>query len=218
MKKTEVKAGVVYGYAQGTSEYRNAEPVIVLDAKGFWTWRRPNRNGEVEYRVSNEKRYTAPLGGWSSYSGAHGFLVLKGTNWGQGQEMDEHLAKMKELYAEFAATAGNPEAVNAFAAKVKKLDSFALTVVNNRWISGDYVEAKNEEIQRREARTAQYKAERDRAAAERETMDEIASIISAKLEKPVHVTADRGWGEPRGSITLNDLAAYFGVKAPKDRL
>jgi hypothetical protein len=218
MKKADVKAGVVYGYAQGTSEYRNAEPVIVLDAKGLWTWRRPSRSGEVEYKVSNEKRYTAPLGGWSSYSGAHGFLVLKGTNWGQGHEMDEHLAKMKELFTEFAATAGNPDAVNAFAAKVRGLDGFGITVVNNRWISGDYVEAKNAEDMRRETRTAQYKAERDRAAAERATRDEIAELIAAKLEKTVTVTADNGWGDARASVRLDDLAEFFGIKAPKDRL
>lgn len=218
MKKNEVKAGIVYGYEKGTSEYRNATPVIVLDAKGLWTWHRHTRSATQEYKVSNENRYTAAYGGWSSYSGPHGYLVLTGVNHGAGPERDEHLAELETLYEEFSQTAGNPEAVNALAAKVKDMHFIRLEIVNNRWISGDYTEAKNAENERRKAREAEYKAERDRSAAERALMDELAEILAAKLERPVHVTSDRGYGEARASVRLSDLAEYFGVKSVKDRL
>jgi len=218
MKKQDIKAGVVYGYEKGTSEYRNATPVIVLDAKGLWTWSRPTRLGNLEYKVSNEKKYTAAYGGWSSYSGPHGYLVLTGVNRADKAEQEAHLAELETLYEEFSQTAGNPEAVNALAAKVKDNPFVHLEIVNNRWISGDYTEAKNAEDERRKAREAQYKAERDRSAAEREFMDELAQILGDKLERPVHVTADRGWGDARASVKLSDLAEYFGIKSVTDRL
>lgn len=218
MKKTDIKAGVLYGYATGTSEYQSAKPVVVLDAKGLWTWKRANRNSTREYKVSNEKRYTAAYNGWSGYSGPDGYLVLTGGNFVSETEHAQHLAELTALYKEFAATAGNPDAVNALAAKVEEMDHIHLEVVNNRWIVGDYMEAKNAEDERQEARKAKYKAERDRAAAERALMDELAQILAAKLERPVHVTADRGWGDVRASMKLSDLAEYFGIKSVKDRL
>jgi hypothetical protein len=218
MKKNDVKAGIVYGYEKGTSEYRNATPMIVLDAKGLWTWHRHTRSATQEYKVSNEKRYTAAYGGWSSYSGPHGYLVLVGVNHGAGPERDAHLAELETLYEEFSQTAGNPEAVNALAAKVKDMPFVHMEIVNNRWISGDYVEAKNAEDERRKAREAQYKAERDRSAAERALMDELAEILAAKLERPVHVTSDRGYYDARASVKLSDLAEYFGIKSVTDRL
>lgn len=218
MQKAQIRAGVLYGYASGTSDYRHASPVIVLDAKSLWTWGRSSRNTTTEFKVSNEKRYTAPVGGWSSYYGCHGYLVLTGTNWGHADKMDEHLAQMKELYQEFAATAGNPDAVNAFAAKVRKLDGFGVDVVNNRWITGGYEEAKNEEAKREAARQAKHKAERDRSAAEHALLAEVAEAIGAKLEKEVSVHADRGWGYTRASVKLEDLAAFFGLKTVQERL
>lgn len=218
MKKTDIKAGVLYGYATGTSEFRNAQPVIVLDADILWTWKRYTRNSQAEYKVSGETKYTAAYNSWSSNSGPHGYLVLTGTNFVSETEHAQHLAELTALYKEFAATAGNPDAVNALAAKVKEMDHIRLEVMNNRWIVGDYTEAKNAEDERQEARKAKYKAERDRAAAERALMDELAQILAAKLERPVHVTADRGWGDVRASMKLSDLAEYFGIKSVKDRL
>lgn len=217
MKKSDIKAGVVYGYAQGTSEWRSAAPVIVLDTR-LWTWSRPNRGEGQQYKVSNEKKYAAAYNGWSSYSGPHGYLVLHGTNRADTVEQAEHLAEMKVLYTEFAATAGDPDAVNALAAKVKDTKHVTLRVVNNRWISGDYAGVKHEEDERAKARQAERKAERDRAAAEVALLSEVAEVMSDKLEQSVSIYTDRTWGTSRGSINLDDLAAYFGVKPVRDRL
>lgn len=217
MKKTDVKAGVIYGYAQGTSEYRNATPMIVLDVKGLWTWHRTSHNHEVTYLASTHKRYTKSWDSWNSYNGPDGFLALAGINL-DGEEGVKHLAQMKELYQEFADTDGTPDDVNAFAKKIRSLTNFSLKIVNNRWLVGDYQEAKNEEDARRDARSAKYKAERDRAAAERDLMDELGEILSAKLERQVPVTSDRGWGDTRASVKLSDLAEYFGIKSVTDRL
>lgn len=218
MKKNDIKAGIVYGYAQGTSEYRSAYPLIVLDAKGLWTWTRSTRRDPYTYKVSNEKRYSAAYGGWASYIGPHGYLVLTGVNRADKVEQKAHLAELVALYEEFAQTAGNPDAVNALAAKVRGMDHIRLEIVNNRWITGNYQELKNEEEERRKAREAERKAERDRAAAEREIMNELAQILADKLERPVNVTSDRSWGETRASLCLSDVAEYFGLKSVKDRL
>lgn len=218
MKKNEVQAGVIYGYAQGTSEYRHANPVIVLDAKGLWTWHRPTRDSAQKYKVSNEKRYTAAIGGWSSYSGPSGYLVLTGRNHQDPEVQDAHLAELKALYTEFSATAGNPDAVNELAEKLRGHNHIRMEIVNNRWISGDYVEAKNEEAEREAARTAKYKAERDRSAAEAALLSEVAEAMGVKLEKEVSIHSDRAWGYTRGSIKLEDLAAFFGLKTVQERL
>jgi hypothetical protein len=218
MQKNKVKAGVIYGYATGTSEYRNAQPAIVLDTTGLWTWGAAARGRyDIKYKPSTEQRYTKSYDSWSSYHGPHGFLVLIGSNYDE-EERDTHLSRMKALYQEFAATEGNADDVNAFAQKIKAEEGMSLGIVNNRWLEGDYVEAKNAEDERRKARDAQYKAERDRAAAERALMDELGEILSAKLERQVPVTSDRGWGDTRASVKLSDLAEYFGIKSVTDRL
>ncbi len=218
MKKQDIKAGVVYGFAQGTSDYRTAHPLIVLDAKGLWTWYRPSNRENRQWKVSSEKRFTSGSGGWSSYHGDHGYLVLHGSRYADEERQAQNLAELKELYAEFAQTAGNPDAVEELAAKVKNMDGIYLDVVNNRWITGDYVETKNEEAEREAARQAQRKAERDRSAAEHALLAEVAEAMSDKLERSVSVHTDRGWGSTRASINLEDLAGYFGLKTVQDRL
>lgn len=218
MKKQDIKAGVVYGFAQGTSDYRSAHPLIVLDAKGLWTWYRSSNRENRQWKVSSEKRFTSGSGGWSSYHGDHGYLVLHGSRYTDEERQAQNLAKLKELYADFAQTAGNPDAVKELAAKVKNMDGIYLDVVNNRWITGDYVETKNEEAEREAARQAQRKAERDRSAAEHALLSEVAEAIGAKLETEVSVHADRGWGYTRASIKLEDLAAFFGLKTVQERL
>lgn len=218
MQKAKIKAGVLYGYSEGTSEYRTAAPAIVLDAKGLWTWHRPNRSDNQNYKPSNATRYTTAIGGWSSYSGPHGYLILKGSNYRDQEKHVQHLAELKALYAEFAATAGNPDAVNELAAKVRQTEGVTLLVANNRWITGDYLEAKNEEDEREAARQAKSKAERERAAAETAFMAEASEIISAKLERTVNLTRDYSWDGKRASLTFNDLAAFLGIKTPTERL
>ena len=218
MQKKDIKAGVLYGYARGTSDYRTAIPLIVLDVTGLWTWHRTTRSSEATWKPSTYKKYTTGSGGWSSYSGPHGYLVLHGVVHLDAEKQAQHLAEMKALAVEFAATDKGPDAVNELAAKVRKAENISLEAVNNRWITGDYVEAKNEEKERREARNAEWKAERDRAAAEREFINEVAELMEAKLERKVHVVSDRSWGLSRASIPMEDLAAFLGIKPPKDRL
>ena len=218
MKKQDLKAGVVYGYATGTSDYRTASPVIVLDAKTLWTWYRPSGREKVQWRVSHNKRYTTGTGGWSSYYGDHGYLVLEGSRYRDEERNAQSVATLKELYAEFAQTAGNPEAVEVLAAKIRELDGITMDVVNNRWIIGDYEEAKNEEAERAAARQATSLAERDRAAAEHALLAEVADAMSAKLERDVSVYTDRAWGNTRASINMEDLAQYFGLKTISERL
>lgn len=218
MQKKDIKAGVLYGYAKGTSDYRNASPMIVLDAKSLWTWHRSHSQGNRQWGVSSEKRYTSGSSGWSSWQGPHGYLVLDGCNYSDPEEAADHLATLARLYGEFAATAGDSDAVNALAAKVKDIRGITLDVVNNRWITGDYVEVKNEELEREKARRAKHKAERDRSAAETDLLAEVAEALSSKLERSVSVHTDRSWGYNRASINLEDLAAYFGIKSVQDRL
>jgi len=212
MKKADIKAGVLYGYAKGTSEYRNAHPVIVLDASTLWTWHRSSGRERRQWKLSNAKRFTSPSY-YSSYRGDEGYLVLSAHS-----SSPEIIDTLKELYAEFAATPGNPDAVNDLARKVDEIREVHMDVVNNRWIVGDFEEAKAEEDQRRRTRDALHKAERDRAAAEREFMDDVAAILSEKLERSVTVALDRSYGQTRASLSINDLAEFFGIKAPKDRL
>lgn len=218
MQKGHIKAGVIYGYAKGTSDYRTASPMIVLDAKSLWTWTRINRNGNRTWKISNEKRFTTGTGGWSSYHGDHGYLVLQGSRYHNEEEHAQNLATLKDLYAEFSRTAGNPDAVEVLAAKVRNVEGIYLEVVNNRWITGDYLETKNEEAEREAARQAKYKAERDRSAAEAALLSEVAEAMGVKLEKEVSVHSDRSWGYTRGSIKLEDLAAFFGLKTVRERL
>lgn len=218
MKKNDIKAGVVYGFAQGTSDYRTAQPVIVLDATGLWTWYRPSGRENRQWKVSANKRFTQGTGGWSSYHGDHGYLVIQGQRYQDEDRNAQIIDKMKELYAEFAQTAGNPDAVNELDAKVRPMDGIYLDAVNNRWIAGEYLETKNEEVAREAARQAERKAERDRSAAEHALLAEVAEAMSDKLERSVSVYTDRSWSFTRASINLEDLAAYFGLKTVQDRL
>lgn len=217
MKKQDIQAGVVYGFAQGTSEYRNAHPTIVLDAKGLWTWYRGSGQSR-QWKVSGEKRFTSGSGGWSSWHGPHGYLVLHGNRYSDEKRQAQNLAKLRALYEEFARSAGNPDAVKALASKVMETDGISLDVVNNRWITGDYVETKNEEAEREASRQAQHKAERDRSAAEHALLAEVAEAIGTKLETEVFVHGERSWGYTRASIKLDDLAAFFGLKTVRERL
>lgn len=218
MKKQDIKAGVIYGFAQGTSDYRTASPVIVLDADTLWTWYRSPGSKNTQWKVSSEKRFTSGSGGWSAYYGDHGYLVLRGRQYSNEADNVQMMAKLKNLYAEFAQTAGNPDAVNELAAKVLDMDEIYLEAVNNRWIAGDYLEIKNEEAEREATRQALGKAERDRSAAEHALLAEVAEAMSDKLEQSVSVHMDRSWGRTRASINLEDLAAYFGLKTVNDRL
>lgn len=219
MKKNDIKAGVLYGFAEGTSEYTTARPVIVLDAKGLWTWHRVSRSDTTTYKVSQSTRYQAPGGGWSSYWGPHGYLVLSGTNWQDADKQAAHLDQMRTLAEEFSKTPGNPDAVHELAAKLRKVEYISLRIVNNRWITGDYEEAKNAETVRKERRQAERKAERDRSAAQAEFLAELAEIMSTKLERKVFVYTDYNHGgTTRASVSFQDLADYFGIKSPTDRL
>lgn len=219
MKKNDIKAGVLYGFAEGTSEYTTARPVIVLDAKGLWTWHRVSRSDTTTYKVSQSTRYQAPSGGWSSYWGPHGYLVLSGTNWQDADKQAAHLDQMRTLAEEFSKTAGNPDAVHELAAKLRKMEHISLRIVNNRWITGAYEEAKNVESIREERRQAERKAERDRAAAQAEFIAELSEIMSTKLERKVSVLTDYNYGgNTRASISFEALADYFGIKSPTDRL
>lgn len=218
MQKAQIKAGVLYGYVEGTSEYRTAAAAIVLDVKGLWTWDRPNRGANYNYQPSRETRYTTASGGWSAYSGPHGYLILKGSNYRDQEKQVQHLAELKALYAEFAATARSSYDVNELAAKVRQTEGVTLLIANNRWITGDYLETKNEEDEREAARQAKHKAERERAAAETAFMAEASEIISAKLERTVNLTRDYSYDGKRASLTFNDLAAFLGIKTPTERL
>lgn len=218
MLKKDLKAGVLYGYAVGTSDYRSAKPIILLDVKGLWFWGRRGRGEHRIWKVSNEKRYTAPLGGWSSYSGAHGYLALHGSRYLNEEQNAANLETLKSLYEEFAATAGNPDAVNALDQKVRNVEGVTMEAVNNRWIEGTYDDATNAQAKRDEERKAHQKAERDRSAAEQEFMNEVASIIEAKTERTgVSVMRDYNWNG-RVSISTADLAAFLGIKTPSQRL
>lgn len=219
MKKNDIKAGALYGFAEGTSDYTTAKPLIVLDAKGLWTWHRSSRSDTTTYKVSSSTRYQAPSGGWSSYWGPHGYLSLSGTNWQEADKQAAHLDQMRTLAEEFAQTAGNPDAVHELAAKVHKVKDIYLKIVNNRWITGDYEEAKNVEKVREERRQAERKAERDRSAAQAEFIAELSEIMSTKLERKVSVLTDYNYGgATRASVSFQDLADYFGIKSPTDRL
>lgn len=218
MKKQDIQAGVVYGFAQSTSEYRKVSPVIVLDADTLWTWHRSSHRANRQWKVSSSKRYTQGSGGWSSYWGDHGYLVLEGSRHVDEERQAQNLAEMKRLYDEFAQTAGNPDAVAELAEKVKKTEGITMDVVNNRWIFGDYVEAQNEEDEREAARKAKSQAERDRSAAEHALVSEVAEALSTRLERSVSVSTDRSWGYTRASIKLEDLAEYFGLKSVQERL
>lgn len=219
MKKNDIKAGVLYGFAEGTSDYTTAQPVIVLDAKGLWTWYRGTRSDKTEYRVSSNTRYQAASGGWSSYWGPHGYLVLSGTNWQDADKQAAHLDQMRTLAEEFSKTPGNPDAVHELAAKLRKVEHISLRIVNNRWITGDYEEAKNAETVREERRQAERKAERDRSAAQAEFLAELTEIMSTKLERKVFLQTDHNYGGAlRVSISFDALADYFGIKSPTDRL
>lgn len=218
MKKNDIKAGVVYAYAETTDAlYRSARPLIVLDAKGLWTWSRPARGTQQHFKVSGETRYTKPWNSFSSYSGPHGYLVLQGSSYDDIPKMDAHLELMKSLYAEFAATAGNPDAVHALVERVQDMD-FWVNVVNNRWIVGDYTEAKNEEEEAFKTRQAKNKAERDRSDAERALMNQMSEIIGTKLERTVSIHSDRTWGYTRASIKVEDLAEFLGIVTRKEEL
>ena len=217
MKKQDIKAGILYGYAKGTSEYRNASPVIVLDAEGLWTWHRSSGRERRQWKTSNAKRFTSPAY-YSGYRGDEGYLILSGNLFGTEEERAQILVTMKELYAGFAATPGNPDAVNELARKVGEIENIHLDVVNNRWIVGDYEAAKAEEAQRSQDRRDQHKAERDRAAAEQEFMSEAAEIIAAQIERS-GVSVMRDYNYPgRVSLRVEDLAAFLGIKTPSQRL
>lgn len=218
MKKNDIKAGAVYGYATGTSEFRVAVPLIVLDTASLWTWTRKNRSDRTTWKVSGQTRYSNAYGSWSSRFGAHGHLALIGARYVDQEEAAQNLAVLQGLYTEFAATAGNPDAVNALAEKVSEMNGVRLEVVNNRWIQGDYTEAKNAEAERDAARQAEYKAKADRAAAEAAFIDEVSAVLSAKLERTVTVGRDYSWDSRNVSIRFDDLAAFLGIKTPTERL
>lgn len=218
MKKNDIKAGVVYGYATGTSEFRVAVPLIVLDTASLWTWTRQNRSDRTTWKVSGQTRYSNAYDSWSSRFGAHGHLALIGARYVDPEEAAQTLAVLQELYTEFAATAGNPDAVNALAEKVSEMNGVRLEVVNNRWIQGDYTEAKNAEAERDAARQAEYKAKAARAAAEAAFIDEVSAVLSAKLERTVTVGRDYSWDSRNVSIRFDDLAAFLGIKTPAERL
>ncbi len=126
---------------------------------------------------------------------------------------------MRTLAEEFAQTAGNTDAVHELAAKLRKMENISLKIVNNRWITGAYEEAKNVESIREERRQAERKAERDRAAAQAEFIAELSEIMSTKLERKVSVLTDYNYGgNTRASISFEALADYFGIKSPNERL
>lgn len=216
MKKADLKAGVMLGFANSTSDYRTARPVILLDAKTLWTWVR--RDNKYIYQASPATRYESSAGSWSTYYGDHGYLTLMGSS--RATPMDAQLAQMNELYKEFAATAGDADAVNGFVEKIRNLEDsgIRIDVVNNRWISGPYEEAKTAEAERDRVREVKRKAEIDRANVERDFLAEIAEKFSDRLEHSVSIRMDRDWGEHRASISFADLAEFFGLKGPKDRL
>lgn len=222
MKKNDIKAGVLYGYAQGTSEYRRAKPIIVLDASGLWTWSRGySKASRTTWHVSNATRFTANQSNrtWGSYrNGDDGYLVLHGSTYRDPQEQAAHLAQLQELFQEFKATPGNPDAVKALDAKVEELEGITLEVVNNRWITGDYLAAKEEEQQREEDRMQRRGQEERHRKAVYAFIEEAREEITRRIGRSSSVTRSYEGSQDDVLISFGDLAALLEIDPPHKRV
>jgi hypothetical protein len=212
MKKAQMKAGELYGYTTGTSEYRSPVPMIVLDVGQLWTWNRSGVRDERKFMHSRHSRPRSAPGGFSfSYSGDDGYLAIQGYRHGDDADQAAAITAMRALWEEFEATDRGAEDVNALARKVKDVQGVSLEIVNNRWIEGPWEAALKAEIERQEARDAERDA--DRAERNRKRANIVA--LNDELARRGYTSAvaqDHGaFGERRVTIEMPLLADLLGV-------
>lgn len=209
MKKSELKAGVVYGYQRGSYGY--VTPAVLLDAKTLWTTKRSGgfgaSDGHLKYVKSTDNRYSAG-DSWLRYSNEVGYLALM-VDW-LGDEDD----KRKRLDAAKTVAAGlnstpDDDAVNNLKGSLP--DGVRLDLVNNRWLIAEYEDAVRAEADKREAREAQWIAERDEA---RRQMALTKAINEALQLRGIGDNAVRVGGEGnRAHLKLSTLAELLGVES-----
>lgn len=215
MKKTQMVAGELYGYATGTSEYRTPVPMIVLDVDQLWTWSRNGVNSERQYRTSVESRPRASSSSFIRYSGDDGYLALEGSRYGNEDDQADTLTAMRELWDWFEGTEGDADAVNELARHLKAASGVSLEIVNNRWIEGTWEAAKTAETEREQARNAKWDAKRE---AENKRIRRV-NTLNAELTAQGYagpntlVMQDRSaFGDNRVTINAGVLAALLGIE------
>lgn len=219
MKKTQMVAGELYGYATGTSEYRHPVPMIVLDVDQLWTWSRNGVSSERRYTHSIESRPRASTSSFIRYTGYHGYLALEGSAFGDDDDQAEAIAAMRELWDWFAATDRGSEDVNALARKVGDVSDVSLRIVNNRWIEGTWEAAKQAETERRAARDAQRNAQREAENKKIRRVNTLNAELTAQgyAGPSTLVMQDRSafGGDNRVTINVGVLAALLGIELEK---
>lgn len=215
MKKTQMVAGELYGYATGTSEYRTPTPMIVLDVGQLWTWSRNGVNSERRYLQSIETRPRASASSCIRYTGDHGYLALEGSRYGDEDDQADTIAAMRDLWDWFAATDRGSEDVNALARKVGDVSDVSLQIVNNRWIEGTWEAAKQAETERREAWDAQRNAQREATNKKIRRVNTLNAELTAQgyAGPNTLVMQDRSaFGDNRVTINAEVLAALLGIE------
>lgn len=216
MKKTEMKAGELYGYATGTSEYRRPVPMIVLDVDQLWTWSRGIGREDRRYMPSRENRpRVTRSGGYIGYRGDDGYLALEGSRFGDDDDQADVITAMRELWDEFEAFGRDADAVNEFARKVKDFSGVSLQIVNNRWIEGTWEAAQRAETEREQARNAKWDAQREAENKKIRRVNTLNAELTAQgyagpgtLVTKAHSSS----GERRVTIDAGVLAALLGIE------
>lgn len=210
MKKTQMKAGELYGYATGTTEYRSPVPVIVLDVGQLWTWRRNIGSDNRQYRTSNATR---PRSVTSRFHGDDGYLVLKGTRFGDSADKAETLAAMSELWSWFAQSDKGEDAVNELARKVSQVRNVQLEIINNRWVEGPYAETLQAEADRAAKRDAKWRQQHAEEAERRNLRERCAAALRKRgygAQSGVGVVYNT-MGPTRFTVDARVLADLLGV-------
>lgn len=216
MKKAQMKAGELYGYAAGTSEYRRPVPMIVLDVDQLWTWSRGIGREDRRYMPSRENRpRVTRSGGYIGYRGDDGYLALEGSRFGGEDDQAEVIAAMRDLWEEFEAFGRDADAVNEFARKVKDFSGVSLQIVNNRWIEGTWEAARRAETEREQARNAKWDAQREAEDKKVRRVNALNAELTAQgyAGPGTLVMQDRSaFGDNRVTIDAGVLAALLDIE------
>lgn len=215
MKKAQMKAGELYGYATGTSEYRRPTPLIVLDVGQLWTWSRNGMNGERRYLQSTETRPRTTTNSFIRYTGDHGYLALEGSRFGDEDDQADAIVAMRELWDWFEATDQGTDDVNELARKVKDASGVSLEIVNNRWIEDTWEAARRAETERDKARNAKRDAKREAENKKIRRVNTLNAELTAQgyAGPTTLVMQDRStYGDNRVTIDAGVLAALLDIE------
>ncbi len=215
MKKAQMKAGELYGYATSTSEYRSPVPMIVLDVGQLWTWSRNGMNGERRYLQSIESRPCTTTSSFARYTGDHGYLALEGSRYGDEDDQVQTIDKMLSLWGVFKASERDADAVNELARQVKDVSGVSLEIVNNRWIEDTWEAARRAETERDKARNAKWDAQREAENKKIRRVNKLNAELTAQgyAGPTTLVMQDRSaFGDNRVTIDAKVLAALLDIE------